>query len=711
MKKFIATSLLILIFSVSAWSKVPDPAYTPSKFQDTTVTEDNSVNDAENGTQVTIKKVEKIKLQPKLHIGFGNFNFKGDISDNRNTGIIGQSGFQIGLSTNLSEYINASLLMEEGVVRVDGINRDDLPTNFMSTINTIGIRFDYNFKNVFKNRLLTPYAGIGLSYLKFDSKGSYDNSKDEYEIDLLSQWLLDPANTEAYNQKGIDIPLSIGLNLKINDRLNLKIGTTYHYTNTDYIDNILDDSSDKYFVNSAYIVYDLHCHICEEKYVPEIKDDYIIVDFNALDKEDEDKDGIIDIDDFCIGTPKNVKVDAKGCPIDTDKDNIPDYLDKEPNTPKGAVVNIDGIQLTDEMSETIFLKYLNTASRKDANSYFEDSYPSDKFIKLTKKVVNIEGDTLLVDIYKPKLFQQIYNQQKEFENEITPTQYFDLNSDTIYKLQIAKFLDGIEPSEINRLMSIKNLKSTLENNFTVYYLGDFKDVLKARQKQKQLINSGYMNVIVIEDNQGDLRTITNEEMNEERNRRASKKLEDLPSLEEVVFRVELDVLKDPDTDYYGLDDIVPFAGKNGFFHIVTDSYDTYEDALKRRNDLYIMSYENSKVIAIKEGEVVDAKDYMDLSQSKEEVNAYGDVIFKVQLGIYSENDVAEVIKVNELEGVDKTKISEGVYRYTIGTYTSIQGAMLKLKQVTKKGYEGSYIISFYNDEQISIKKAKALIGF
>ena len=152
MKKFIATSLLTLIFSVSAWSQIPDPAYIPSEYQDTTVTEDNSDIDAENGTPVTINKAEKIKLQPKLHVGFGNFNFKGDISDNRNTGIIGQSGFQIGLSANLSEYVDASLLMEEGVVRVDGINRDDLPTNFMSTINTIGIRFDYNFKNVFKNK-------------------------------------------------------------------------------------------------------------------------------------------------------------------------------------------------------------------------------------------------------------------------------------------------------------------------------------------------------------------------------------------------------------------------------------------------------------------------------------------------------------------------------------------------------------------------------
>ena len=711
MKKFITTSLLTLIFSVIAWSQIPDPAYIPSEYQDTTATENNSVTDAENGTQVTVKKVEKIKLQPKLHIGFGNFNFKGDISDNRNTGIIGQSGFQIGLSANLSEYINASLLMEEGVVRVDGINRDDLPTNFMSTINTIGIRFDYNFKNVFKNRLLTPYVGLGLSYLKFDSKGSYDNTKDEYEIDLLSQWLLDPANTEAYSQTGIDIPLSIGLNLKINDRINLKVGTTYHYTNTDHIDNILDGSSDKYFVNSAQIVYDLHCHICEEKYVPEIKDDYINIDFNALDKEDEDKDGIIDIDDFCIGTPKDVKVDAKGCPLDTDKDNIPDYLDKEPNTPKGAVVNIDGIQLTDEMSEAIFLAYLNSASRKDANSYFEESYPSDRFIKLTKKVVNIQGDTLLVDIYKPKLFQQIYNQQKEFENAITPAQYFDLNSDIIYKLQIAKFVDGIEASEINRLMSIKNLKSTLENNFTVYYLGEFKDVLIARQKQKQLINSGYMNVIVIEDNQGDLRTITNEEMNNERNRRASKKLEDLPSLEDVVFRVQLDVLKDVDLDYYDLDDIIPFPGKNGLFHIVTEGYDSYEEALERRNELYFMSYENSNVIAIKEGQIVEAKDYMDLSQSNEKVNAYGDVIFKVQLGIYSENDVTEVIKLNELEGIEKTEISEGIYRYTIGTYTSIQGAMLKLNKMTKHGYEGSYIIAFYNNEQISIKKARELIGF
>ncbi|MGB2137959.1 MAG: hypothetical protein ACPHVP_03735, partial [Flavobacteriales bacterium] len=73
--------------------------------------------------------------------------------------------------------------------------------------------------------------------------------------------------------------------------------------------------------------------------------------------------------------------------------------------------------------------------------------------------------------------------------------------------------------------------------------------------------------------------------------------------------------------------------------------------------------------------------------------------------------LVELSKLNDLEGVEKTEISEGIHQYTIGTYTSIQGAMLKLNKVTKQGYEGSYIIAFYNNEQISIKKAKELIGF
>ncbi|MCM1034467.1 MAG: DUF5723 family protein [Paludibacter sp.] len=68
-------------------------------------------------------------------------------------------------------------------------------------------------------------------------------------------------------------------------------------------------------------------------------------------KKDKDKDGVIDKYDLCPSTPKGVKVDEFGCPIDTDGDGVPDYLDECPNTPteayglvdeKGCPIDTDG---------------------------------------------------------------------------------------------------------------------------------------------------------------------------------------------------------------------------------------------------------------------------------------------------------------------------------------------------------------------------------
>ena len=57
---------------------------------------------------------------------------------------------------------------------------------------------------------------------------------------------------------------------------------------------------------------------------------------------DSDKDGVPDDLDKCPGTPAGVAVDKDGCPLDSDKDGVPDYLDKCPGTPAGVKVDKDG---------------------------------------------------------------------------------------------------------------------------------------------------------------------------------------------------------------------------------------------------------------------------------------------------------------------------------------------------------------------------------
>jgi len=60
---------------------------------------------------------------------------------------------------------------------------------------------------------------------------------------------------------------------------------------------------------------------------------------------DEDKDGVPDYLDKCPGTPAGAKVDNNGCPLDSDGDGVPDYLDKCPGTPAGVKVDKDGCPL------------------------------------------------------------------------------------------------------------------------------------------------------------------------------------------------------------------------------------------------------------------------------------------------------------------------------------------------------------------------------
>lgn len=64
------------------------------------------------------------------------------------------------------------------------------------------------------------------------------------------------------------------------------------------------------------------------------------VDFcRDMGEPDSDGDGVKDRRDQCPGTPRGLKVDEYGCPLDSDGDGVLDDKDQCPNTPTGARVN------------------------------------------------------------------------------------------------------------------------------------------------------------------------------------------------------------------------------------------------------------------------------------------------------------------------------------------------------------------------------------
>lgn len=75
--------------------------------------------------------------------------------------------------------------------------------------------------------------------------------------------------------------------------------------------------------------------------------------------KDDDKDGVFNIRDLCPNTPRGAIVDIDGCPIDFDADGVPDNLDKCPNTPIEAYAYIDSEGCPEDLDQDGVYDYLD----------------------------------------------------------------------------------------------------------------------------------------------------------------------------------------------------------------------------------------------------------------------------------------------------------------------------------------------------------------
>ncbi|TVR70703.1 MAG: EF-hand domain-containing protein [Marinilabiliales bacterium] len=327
-------------------------------------------------------EVEDPVYKPVLAFGIGSFGFMGDVTDFYSALWSSQPGYRLNVSTFLDRRRNYRLNFFMLYGRLTGNERSYLDLernlNFQSEIINFGLNFEYTFNHIFRSsRWITPFVSAGIESFQFNSKADLlddngnpynywsdgtirdipENSPHAYQSNIIRRNYIYETDLRSANLYGMGnypqiafaVPVDYGLDFRITDRVNMRIGSSIHFTFTDMIDNIstgiagIKSNSRNDRFSYSYVTFHLDLFSDPETIVVERL--YADVEFDYTLVEDEDGDGVFDFWDLCPNTPPGVEVDEFGCPVDSDGDGVPDYLDLEPNTRPGALVDEFGREI------------------------------------------------------------------------------------------------------------------------------------------------------------------------------------------------------------------------------------------------------------------------------------------------------------------------------------------------------------------------------
>jgi len=139
------------------------------------------------------------------------------------------------------------------------------------------------------------------------------------------------------------LPIGAGVELRLAERFKLGLVSQYYISFSKNINDVKpSNKKENLLYNSVSLSYVFIKLKISDKEDARYKD----VDFNAIMDVDTDGDGVSDIDDNCMGTPKGIKVGKHGCPLDADNDGIIDAKDKEIHSKHNNYTDLNGYELT-----------------------------------------------------------------------------------------------------------------------------------------------------------------------------------------------------------------------------------------------------------------------------------------------------------------------------------------------------------------------------
>jgi len=366
-----------------------------------------------------------------ISLSYGITNFIGDVENSLYTPLTGNGAGMINVATfidrkNRNFIANFNFLT--GKLSASEYSTTDLSRNlnFETSLYVFGANVEYRFGHwISESSFLRPYLQLGIENINFSTKGDLvdasgnqyfywtdgsirDQAQSDGDANLLYRdyhYETDLRKYEStqfglgnYSERSLAFPVGAGVLVRISKRTFFSLGATYHFTLSDYIDNVAyegtsvqgNQARDGFVFSYLSVHFDL---FSDPKAVDLI---YADVEYDELFFDDEDGDFVLDIWDHCPGTPYGVAVDTLGCPLDGDQDGVPDYLDMELESAPGVWVDEEGVTLTEEAFYARIESRNSAMPREEVEAYFttiRDDYALRRSNEIPGRFLPLDSDS------------------------------------------------------------------------------------------------------------------------------------------------------------------------------------------------------------------------------------------------------------------------------------------------------------------------------
>ena len=693
---------------------------------------DEQEKDFESSTE------DEFIFKPQVSLGTGMLTFYGDIGSNHQGyhPMVSRLATTLRLINPLNDFLDLGFYVLFGQISANErtLTRN---LNFNSNITTGGVTINYNFNQFLrKGRNVEPYIHVGLESIEFLSKTDLQDAngntyhywsdgsiKDLAEndpnadnaIDLVRDYTYESDIREQnfdgfgkYQERTLGIPLELGANFHVGNKLKFRVGTAVHFTFTDLIDGVTNESvgnrigdarNDKLLYTHIAMSYDFNIKSKKKPKFDVIDEDS--EQYYREDTIDSDGDMVVDHMDRCANTPPGVVVDELGCPLDDDLDGVANSFDDELLSMEGALVDMKGVTMTDDQHIENFRRYKDSIGEFTVWDTLQRTWGSDPRSLKTL----IDTKTL-----KPKA--------KEL--------YVVVGSD----------IQGVSEDELWKKLANRDFQVKESGDSILYVMGGYDpnmvaDVIKELEEDSVQVQG------VVEINDQDEITsvnvdeivesieVANESQNNETGDDEFVPVID-PETQLASFRIQIGAFsrKISKSVFADLPEVVSVKGDDGLYRYFSGSYTDKSKAASHKVNLTTSGYNDAFIVAFKDGKRVTLREagfdvkpglIEDISlSSTPSVNAVDPklVKFRVQVGAFKEKVPTDYLDLFLDIGnvLPKKDVVSGFTRYYVGKLDTYEQAMAFRDRIAKKGLEDCFIVGEFKQKIIPSREALNLLG-